>query len=295
MGKKNEKTKFIKYISNGKYECVCDCGNNFIGRLRSKSCGCHILENHIKDAKKLEGIKFFGIKILSFSHFQQRNNTNLKSAIYNAKCICGISFKICRTNIFKTKTCGCRIINNHARGERQGNNKYKEKDVIAIKELFLTGQYSINDLSSMFNIKNYIIHSFINETSWSHLKIDKKIIEQSPVKDKFSQKRKMVEIGKTYGSWTAIAPATSRNSHAYFLCKCICGNERNVVSSSLLKGKSTKCYDCNSKNFANIHRKCKRSEIECEMSSGNIFADLGIDNPEEELKLAKEKYRTENP
>jgi len=28
-------------------------------------------------------------------------------------------------------------------------------------------------------------------------------------------------------------------------------------------------------------------EIECEMSSGNVFADLGIENPEEELTKAK--------
>lgn len=28
-------------------------------------------------------------------------------------------------------------------------------------------------------------------------------------------------------------------------------------------------------------------EIECEMSSGNIFADIGIENPEEELTKAK--------
>lgn len=28
-------------------------------------------------------------------------------------------------------------------------------------------------------------------------------------------------------------------------------------------------------------------EVECEMSSGNIFADIGVDNPEEELTKAK--------
>ena len=28
-------------------------------------------------------------------------------------------------------------------------------------------------------------------------------------------------------------------------------------------------------------------EIECEMSSGNVFADIGVENPEEELTKAK--------
>lgn len=33
--------------------------------------------------------------------------------------------------------------------------------------------------------------------------------------------------------------------------------------------------------------KQKQKEIECEASSGNVFADLGIENPEEELTKAK--------
>lgn len=34
-------------------------------------------------------------------------------------------------------------------------------------------------------------------------------------------------------------------------------------------------------------KKSHLDEIECEMSSGNVFADLGIENPEEELTKAK--------
>jgi len=33
--------------------------------------------------------------------------------------------------------------------------------------------------------------------------------------------------------------------------------------------------------------KKKQKQIDCEMSSGNIFADIGIENPEEELTKAK--------
>lgn len=37
-----------------------------------------------------------------------------------------------------------------------------------------------------------------------------------------------------------------------------------------------------------VKRKQKHlEEVECEMSSGNVFADLGIENPEEELTKAK--------
>lgn len=34
-------------------------------------------------------------------------------------------------------------------------------------------------------------------------------------------------------------------------------------------------------------KKSHSEEIECEMSSGNVFADIGIENPEEELTKAK--------
>jgi len=34
-------------------------------------------------------------------------------------------------------------------------------------------------------------------------------------------------------------------------------------------------------------------EIECEMSSGNVFADVGIENPEEELTKAKLAWEIE--
>lgn len=35
------------------------------------------------------------------------------------------------------------------------------------------------------------------------------------------------------------------------------------------------------------NKKQHTEEIECEMSSGNVFADIGIENPEEELTKAK--------
>lgn len=37
----------------------------------------------------------------------------------------------------------------------------------------------------------------------------------------------------------------------------------------------------------NKKKKQHIEEIECEMSSGNVFADIGIENPEEELTKAK--------
>ena len=254
-GKRIGKVTFIKFIGYSKYECKCDCGNEFIGRIRSKSCGCHMIEDDLKAAEKLIGIKTEGYHIISFSHWEKKHNENAHNAVYNAKCKCGKLFKILRENIFRSKTCGCRIVNNHARGENQGNNKYSEKDVKIIKDMFLTGLYTRKEISKIIEIPLHAVYYIIRNKQWCHLKIDKEILQKSPVKHLMGKKNKKPEIGKTYGFWKVLEKAPSSHRQAHYLCKCKCGNIRRVKSSSILNSKSTKCYDCNAKNLANLTRK----------------------------------------
>lgn len=259
---KNYKCLFLKYLGNKVFECLCDCGKIYIARNRSKSCGCHKEEGWIKDAKKLVGVKYGAIKILSFSHFEIGKN-RARHALYNAKCKCGNIFKIKRIRIFKNKTCGCRILSNHARGERQGNNKYKQEDVISIKNLFFTGCYSTEDLSKMFNVSVDTIRSLVSNRGWKHISPNNDLLINNPLSKRLEPKKK-VKIGEKYGYWKALEKVASKHSHAYWLCLCDCGNKHEVSGDSLLNGRSTKCHACNAKNFANLNRKNK-------FGSDNIF------------------------
>ena len=47
--------------------------------------------------------------------------------------------------------------------------------------------------------------------------------------------------GKKYGYWTAVSFYDREKSHTRWLCRCVCGVERPVISSSLTKGVSISC------------------------------------------------------
>lgn len=54
------------------------------------------------------------------------------------------------------------------------------------------------------------------------------------------------ETGKTYGQWTVIERAPSKgNTAARWRVRCSCGNEAEVVGTTLRNGSSTRCQSCN--------------------------------------------------
>jgi len=59
----------------------------------------------------------------------------------------------------------------------------------------------------------------------------------SPVKDL---------TGQHFGSWTVVGPHSQRakNGGMYWRCKCTCGKEHKVASTTLLSGSSTQCRVC---------------------------------------------------
>lgn len=47
--------------------------------------------------------------------------------------------------------------------------------------------------------------------------------------------------GKVIGTWTVIKRAPSRDNHTFWVCRCICGTEREVNSQALRLGQSNSC------------------------------------------------------
>ena len=55
-------------------------------------------------------------------------------------------------------------------------------------------------------------------------------------------------IGKKFGKWTVISRSEkSIGDHAGYLCRCECGTESIIQSSSLTSGNSTCCKSCGNK------------------------------------------------
>lgn len=47
--------------------------------------------------------------------------------------------------------------------------------------------------------------------------------------------------GKRFGRWTVVGKAEDKGNKTYWHCKCDCGNEKDVYTFSLIKGKSKSC------------------------------------------------------
>ncbi len=73
---------------------------------------------------------------------------------------------------------------------------------------------------------------------------------------------------KTFGRWTVIEKAKSRNNKGYWKCKCICGNEKEVESYLLTSGQSKSCGCLNRELAA---ERCKQRRIDL---TGQRFGKL---------------------
>ena len=92
--------------------------------------------------------------------------------------------------------------------------------------------------------------------SWAHIKINDKLLKKLVMPRRCNTTK--INPGDRFGCWEVIEKSESKHNQAYYLCRCTCGKEGKVNGSSLRKGKSTKCYNCNAENFADLRRKVKR-------------------------------------
>lgn len=59
-------------------------------------------------------------------------------------------------------------------------------------------------------------------------------------------------IGKTYGKWTVLSFVRYKKSDGNrYLCRCACGEEKEVIGYHLRSGKSTRCRSCAYKDQEN--------------------------------------------
>lgn len=50
-----------------------------------------------------------------------------------------------------------------------------------------------------------------------------------------------LKIGTVFGRWTVIGPTFRKGRRTYCLCRCLCGETRNVLKQNLLNGESKSC------------------------------------------------------
>jgi hypothetical protein len=65
-----------------------------------------------------------------------------------------------------------------------------------------------------------------------------------------------ISIGDTFYYWEVIKVAEKRSVNEYYLCKCKCGETREVFRGSLLGGRSKSC-GCRANTFSKEERRLK--------------------------------------
>lgn len=100
------------------------------------------------------------------------------------------------------------------------------------------------------------------------------------------RKTKGIELGTVLGEWTVLAYAGVKGSggNSYWLCRCSCGNEKEVMGTPLRLGRTTMCQRCagrgNGRKGLNAMAKSHLYVIRC----GEYFKVGSSDNPERRIR-----------
>ena len=199
----------------GFWICQCDCGNtkeiradSLRGSHPTKSCGCLLLEK-IED---LTGKRFGKLTVLQES---ERKN------YWICQCDCGNTTEVVSGSLRggRTKSCGC-LKQSDLTGQRFGKLTVLSK---AEQESKGKGSYWICQCDCG---KTTIV-------SRGNLKSGTKSCGC------LSGGKIELEIGQRFGHWTVLREADQKGG--YWLCKCDCGNVREVLGTNLRRGLSNSC------------------------------------------------------
>lgn len=107
--------------------------------------------------------------------------------------------------------------------------------------------------------------------------------------------------GEQFGYWTALECKGIKNRHTMWLCRCICGKEREITAESLTHGKSKSCGckkgELQSKSSEYIGKRFGRVVVESYYDSleGHARYKCRCDCGNEKLFIGTELKRIQNP
>lgn len=121
---------------------------------------------HLKAKRDLIGKKSGRLKIISFSHWEQK--ASRRRPYYNAKCKCGNMVKI--RDVSAIKSCGCLHKDAIPRGEDQPAAKLTNSQVKAIREFKNSGLgYTGRQLGEMFGVTEQVISGILNDKTYKKI------------------------------------------------------------------------------------------------------------------------------
>lgn len=76
----------------------------------------------------------------------------------------------------------------------------------------------------------------------------------------------LMKIGQAFNDWTLLSFSGKRGQRCYWLCRCICGKEKEVLQDNLVSGKSRSCRSCSLRKHGHAERR-RKSRIYCSWSA----------------------------
>ena len=163
-GKVIDGITLISRAEKGKWTLKCKCGKIYESQLKKRlfsgklnGCGCDKREASLSKARKKIGLKYKYLRITKVLGFTG------KSIFLELKCVCGNTIKRPNGNEFKSESCGCKWHTNGIKGEEHFFSKLKNTDVLSMRELHLSGLYSIKELSKIFSITPWYTKAIIEK------------------------------------------------------------------------------------------------------------------------------------
>ena len=232
----------FKKGSKSFFLCRCDCGHekaipkyNVLNGT-SKTCGTYECQRKIFDRflKDHTGQKFNHLTVLS----QFRKN---RLSYFNCRCECGQEKVILAKSVIKgiTKTCGsgkCRSqIHDYKRMPDYTGQKFNYLTVLS--QFWKESKCYFRCLCDCGREKTILAHCVVKGTisTCGAIECRRKIFENKPY-------RIMTEdnIGKKFNRLTVLSQFR-RNKRYFFLCRCDCGCEKEILVSSVKNGDAKSC------------------------------------------------------
>jgi hypothetical protein len=146
----------------------CSCGQIFEKvpkKCRGKyaTCGCHWDNYHLKRVKDKVGNSYLLLKV---EKILRKENGHY---ILQMKCKCGNRFERKNGHEFKSGSCGCLISKNNPREDKKGNARFKNYEILSIREFYEAKTYSLEELAEMFNCTPHYIWRIVKGKIWKSL------------------------------------------------------------------------------------------------------------------------------
>lgn len=222
------------------WKCICDCGTkrSVAGTsLRSgisTSCGCDKEKTSYQtktDVEDLVGKRFGQWQVIEQD--LTTNRSSKRGARWICKCDCGTIKSVLGYSLRmgRTSSCGCKNSQTHIldlTGKRFGKLLVLHQDTASQKGKGGARWVCICDCGEITRVRSSALRSGQTK-SCGCLK-------------KYNTHNNHDLSGKEFGWWKVIKLDTSRKrEQRFYFCRCKCGKEKSVSTSSLIRGLSKSC------------------------------------------------------